>query len=322
MLIRTTLVNDFQSSPMQMSAPAEPALFTPAEQAVLHALLYFEIFSYPLTVEEVFRFSRTEQTSPERTIDSLERLVSEGLVYRFGSFYQTKNDASWIGRRLDSNRRADEMMPTARRMARFIGAFPFLRGVFVSGSLSKHCMQPDSDIDFFLITTPGRLWLARTLLVLFKKIFLFNSHKYFCVNYFVDTDHLEIEEKNLFTGTETVTLLPLYGQEWHTAFVAANGWAYDFFPHFPPRQAGNIPGSKPRLLKKSIEWLLGGRFGNWLDQAAMHLTVGFWKRKFRHLDAGTFDVALKSRRYVSKHHPLYFQKKVLDAFAQKTQAWK
>ena len=119
--------------------------------------------------------------------------MNEGIIFQFGLYYQTQNEPDWSLRRQECNRRADRILPVAQRMARLIGSFPFIRGVFVSGSLSKHSMKADSDIDFFLITEPGRLWLARTLLVVFKKIFLFNSHKYFCVNYFVDTKHLEVD---------------------------------------------------------------------------------------------------------------------------------
>jgi hypothetical protein len=293
------------------------AVECPTERAVMRALLYFEIFSYPLTAEEVFQFSNCPETSLEEVFEKLQSLVEQGFVFQFGSFFQTKNDPSWAPRRLACNHRADEFLPIARRMAQLIGTFPYIRGVFVSGSLSKHCMSADGDIDFFIVTQPGRLWLTRSLLVLFKKIFLFNSHKYFCVNYFVDTQHLEIEEKNLFTATEIVTLLPMYGREWHEAFCRANAWTRDFFPHFPPRPNGETPPHRSGFFKKTLEWLLGNRLFNWLDVQAMRLTVSHWRRKFRHLDHDTFDRALKSRRHVSKHHPMYFQQKVLDKFAKR-----
>ncbi len=292
-----------------------PTVVCPTGLAVMRVLFYFEIFQYPLTAEEVFAFADCPDTAFEEIAGKLREMTETGQLFRFGDYYQTQNHYDWLPRRLEANRRADEFLPLARRMARFIGGFPFVRGVFVSGSLSKHCMSTDSDIDFFLITAPGRLWLARTLLVVFKKIFLFNSHKYFCVNYFVDTQHLKIEEQNIFSATETVTLLPMYGREWFEQFRAANPWAWALYPNFPLRDATATPPHQRGFFKKTAEWLLGGRLGNWLDRGAMRLTVGYWKRKFRHFDRGDFEVALKSRRYVSKHHPLFFQKKVLDALA-------
>lgn len=294
--------------------PVAPAT-TPTERAIWRVLLYFEIFHYPLTAEEVFAYLDVREADPGTMAEMLRVMAAEGRIFHFDGFFQSQNDPAWVRRRLDCNRRAEAFLPIARRMARFIGGFPFIRAVFVSGSLSKHCMNADSDIDFFLIVAPGRLWLARTMLVFFKKIFLFNSHKYFCVNYFIDTEHLEIEEKNRFTATETVTLLPMYGREWFEGFHAANGWTRDFYPHFPLRPNTATPPHRRGLRKRTLEWLFGARPGDWLDRRAMRLTIGYWRRKFRHLETHDFAVAFKSHRHVSKHHPLYFQKKVLDAFA-------
>jgi hypothetical protein len=282
----------------------------------LHTLAYFEVFSHPLTAEEVFQFSAEAEGLAEVEA-TLQSLVESGVIFQFREFFQSRDDSSWVPRRLEQNQEAERFLPIARRMGRFIGGFPFIRGVCVSGSLSKHCMKADSDIDFFMITQPGRLWLARTLLILFKKIFLFNSHQYFCVNYFLDTEHLEIEEKNRFTATETVTLLPVYGGEWYEAFCRENGWARTQFPHFPLRPIADVPSHRRPFLKRTAEWLLNGRLGAWLDQRAMRTTIGFWQHKFKHLDAARFDVALKSRQYVSKHHPLHFQGKVLEAYERR-----
>ena len=102
-------------------------------------------------------------------------------------------------------------MHKALRNARLIFHFPFTRAIMISGSLSKNYADEASDVDYFIIVKPGRLWIARTLLIIYKRIFLMNSKKYFCVNYFIDEDHLEIEEKNLFTAVELTTLIPIHG---------------------------------------------------------------------------------------------------------------
>ncbi len=303
-----------------MTEPCSPAVDCPAEYAVLQTLAYFEVFQYPLREEELLAFCAEPGATPELLTEILQNLLEQGRIYQFGAFFQLTNNASWASKRLEYNRRADAVLPRARRMAGFIAKFPFVRAVFVSGSLSKHCMRPESDVDFFIVTSPGRLWVARTALVLFKKIFLLNSHKYFCVNYFVDTEHLEVEEKNLFTATESVTLLPMWGVDYYDDFCRANTWAWQRFPHCARRSTADLPPVETGFFKKMLESLFSGRLGNWLDQKTMQLTVGFWKRKFRHLDADTFDLALKSRRGVSKHHPLHFQQKVLDRFEENLRA--
>lgn len=294
-----------------------PVQAHPTTQALRSTLAYFEIFRHPLTAREVWEFSHGP-ASPLEVETGLRRLVQAGEVWEQEGFYQSKPDPTWVPERLERNRRADAFLPRAHRMGRFIGAFPFVRAVLVSGSLSKHSMAADSDVDFFIVTTPNRLWLARTLLVVFKKVFLLNSHKYFCVNYFVDTEHLDIEERNLFTATEIVTLLPVYGATWAARFAAVNDWAWrQFLPNAPHRDLSQVPVGEPSWGKRLLEMLLSTPPGNWLDRAAQRLTVAFWQRKFRHFDTRHFDAALKSRRYVSKHHPLWFQEKVLTQHAAK-----
>ncbi|MDX1913864.1 MAG: hypothetical protein SFV22_20370 [Saprospiraceae bacterium] len=291
-----------------------PSIANHTATAVVRTLAYFAVFSHPLTKEEVHVFCGEKEVAIEEITEILEKLKKKGQVFQFYAYYQLKNDPAWVQRRMENNRRADSFLKPARRMARLIGQFPYVRGVFVSGSLSKHCMRPDSDVDFFIVTEPGRLWLARTLLVLFKKVFLLNSRRYFCVNYFVDTRHLEIEEKNIFTATEVVTLLPFWGREYYEAFRAANRWASEFYPNHPPRNLSDVPPDQRGLLKRMFERLFAGSLGDRLDRRAMLFTVNYWRKKFHELDPDTFDLALKSRQGISKHHPLHFQEKVLRQF--------
>jgi hypothetical protein len=177
-------------------------------------------------------------------------------------------------------------------------------------------MAEDGDIDFFVVTTPGRLWVARTLLVLYKKLFLMNSRKDFCVNYFLDTEHLTVEDRNLFTATEVITLIPTFGNGTTEAFFDRNAWAFRMFP------GAAVPISLevhigPARRKQFLERALSGHVGQLLDMWCMHVTWYHWKRKFSQLDARTFELALRTRTYVSKHHPRNFQKRVLDAYTER-----
>lgn len=293
-----------------MPTELTPTTAVPVEAGILKVLRYFEIFSWPLTAEEVWHFY-AGSTTPSMVQQQLAKMVYDGKIFQFGAYFQMANAPEWSNRRAVYNQSADQFIPIAKRMARLIGAFPFVRGVFISGSLSKHAMAPDSDVDFFIITAPERLWLARMLLVLFKRVFLFNSHKYFCVNYFVDANHVIIQEQNIYTATEMVTMLPMYGADWYQKIKAANPWAWEMLPNFPERSVEAVPDSTSKGSKKILEWLLSGRLGTWSDLAAMRLNLAFWRRKFRHLSDADFAAVARSTRYESKYHPLQYQDKVL-----------
>lgn len=175
-------------------------------------------------------------------------------------------------------------------------------------------MTAEGDIDFFIITTRERLWICRTLLILFKKIFLFNSHKYFCLNYFIDESHLQIEEQNRYTATEIVTLKPMVGSTLYRAFMKENKWATDFYPNFQANPTEGIPEIKPALIQFIARIVFSGPIGTYSNALLMKLTVAYWKRKFFSFDSSQFLQAFKSTPYVSKHHPNNFQDRVNKAF--------
>ena len=285
----------------------------PLHQALM-PLLYYEIFAYPLTLEEILRFSHDSNTTARDLETALENLVQEGCIFRYQDYYLTQARPEWVQQREANNARAMRYVEKARWMTHLIRRFPFVKAVFLSGSISKNVMPKDGDIDYFIITQPGRLWIARTLLILFKKIFLLNSYKYFCVNYFVDEDHLEVEEKNRFTATEIATLLPVYNPQLYDRFYQANAWVETYFPHCPQRSTEQTISTINSSIQRGLEKLLGGRIGDWLDTFFMKKTIGYWNRKFKTLDPNNFSIALKSRRYVSKHHPRDFQHKVMLAY--------
>jgi hypothetical protein len=284
-------------------------------------LLYFEVFSYPLTFEEILHFCQSQNCQPETVKQSLQKGIAQGYIFQYEQFYLCQDKPEWVEKRKEHNHRATRYLARSYRMAQLIRRFPYVRAVFLSGALSKNVMPKDGDIDYFIVTKPGRLWVSRTLLVLFKKIFLLNSHKYFCVNYFVDEDHLEIEEKNLFTATEVVTLVPLYNSEIYQAFCAVNAWTQQYCPNFPERTAQKTIPAQESFLQNSMEKLLNGKMGERADLYCLRTTLTHWQKKFRDFDPDKFANALKSRSYVSKHHPQDFQTKVLTAYEERIQTF-
>ena len=141
---------------------------------ILRTLLYYDIFSYPLTTDEVFTFLPQNTVTPTEIKQTIEQLSSEpetpfdiknGYVY-------IKPKQQNITLRLEREEISKTSWKKARFMTHIIKRCPFVRAVMVSGSLSKNNSDKTSDLDFFIITKPNRLWISRTLLMLFKKIFL------------------------------------------------------------------------------------------------------------------------------------------------------
>ncbi|HEX6226685.1 MAG TPA: hypothetical protein VFZ52_19835 [Chryseolinea sp.] len=295
---------------------------TRLDEAILRTLLYFDIFNYPLKAEEVFKFLSSPAVDKSTVAERLNNLSDRKIVFRFNELFSVKNDPDLAQRRLNGNREAEKYLVLARKKAKLISRFPFVRAVLASGSLSKGYMDKNSDLDFFIITAPKRLWIARTLLVLYKRLFLANSHKYFCVNYFVDEKHLEIEEKNLFTATELATVIPLQGAKQYEDLQRVNSWLGEFFPNFRPQNVSNVPPVKLSRTRDAAERLMNFVFGDTLERYLQKKTLSRWKRIYeKNFSVSDFKIAFKSKAYASKNHPRNFQRAVIDLYAEKLRSF-
>jgi hypothetical protein len=285
------------------------------QDAVIKTLLYYDIFNYPLTASEIHQFCPLKERAEEINT-ALDNLVRDGFLFKFDHLYALHDNAAMIQRRLSGNRAANEMIPVAQKQARLIARFPFVRAVMASGSLSKGYIDAESDLDFFIVTEPGKLWIARTLLALYKRVALGNSHKNFCLNYFVDEDHLTIEEKNLFTATELATVIPLFSYTLYTQLHKNNGWLKKFFPNYESRPSGTEIHYKKDLLAKTLELILRP-IALPLERLSMSMTFRRWRTLYGDYHADDFEVAFKTKKHVSKSHPRHFQRRVMEKYHDK-----
>jgi hypothetical protein len=292
-----------------------PAEITNLEQACLQCLAYFGIFSYPLTAEEIHRFSPFKSTQ-QQVQNALNQLVERGIIFKHQDFYLDENNPAHVHERIRGNLRAMELLKSSRRYVKIIAAFPFVKSIAISGSLSKFYSGKKEDIDYFIITEADRLWIARTLLHLFKKLtFVTGQQHFFCMNYFIDTKALALEQRNQYVAIELVTLLPAFNDTMIMKVIAENSWVRDFVPNHPGVTNLNYlvkMGNHPlkTFLEKAINLFNPGL----LNRKLMALTDRKWRKKwkFAGFHEEEYNKALQTELHISKNHPEDFQKKVLE----------
>ena len=89
-------------------------------------------------------------------------------------------------------------------------------------------------------------------------------------------------------------------------------WVSSFFPNKKPNHSLSIIEVKKSWFSKLLQAALHNKFGDFLDTSFQKITLKKWHIKFEHLEKEEFQVAMKSTKNVSKHHPQNFQKKVID----------
>jgi predicted nucleotidyltransferase len=285
---------------------------------ILATLAYFDIFNYPLTGSEIYLFLKNRYDHHEYK-DALKCLVGSRGIYQFDIFYSLKNDHSLIVRRREGNKKAAEMVNIAASISNWLIHFPYVRGIAISGSLSKNYADEHSDIDLFIITAPNRLWIARSIMHGFKKLtYLLNKQDYFCMNYYIDEEKLEIVEKTLYTAIEVVTLIPLQGDEQFERFYTANAWTREYLPNKIMRVSSAKP-VKSGWGKRIIELLLNNQIGEFIDDVLMTITADRWQKKteLKKLNAKGKALALDVGKHYAKPDPRNFQNKLLRQYESK-----
>ena len=292
----------------------------PMRSSILKVLAYFDLFNYPVTAGEI-RFFLDREVSESQLAGNLESLVDDKCLFRTDGFYSLKDDQKLVERRLKGNKHAGDLLLIANKISRFLFQFPYVRGIGISGSLSKHFADEHADIDYFIITRANRLWIARTFMHLFKKwSFLTGKQHWYCMNYYIDEEALEIEEKNIFTATELITLLPAAGgNETLARFFKANSWTATYFPHYHERKKDSFNVVRPSLLKKALEKLFDNPLGDRLDNYLRRLTSRRWLEKEARgaLNDKGQRMSLKTGKHFSRPNPDSFQQKILGAYQER-----
>jgi hypothetical protein len=289
-----------------------------AATGVLKALAYFDIFQYPLTKKEIRQYL-DQSISEEELEEALKVLLINEYIFLQNGFFSLQDNPLPACKRIKGNQRASQLLPKAERIGRFLYRFPFVRGIGISGSLSKNFAEDKADIDFFIITKKNRLWIARTLMHLFKKLtFLAGQQHFYCMNYYVDEQVLLLHEQNIFTAIEIKTLLPVSGEEAIDQFFTTNQWCNTWLPACEFRKPSKKDTTR-HPFKQMAEWICANRVGDWIDDQLMRISNRRWKRKEKSGKRNQKGVVmgLRTDKHFARSNPGSFQEKVLKLYKER-----
>jgi len=159
---------------------------------------------------------------------------------------------------------------------------------------------------------------------LFKKLsFLAGKQHWYCMNYFIDEEALQIEEQNIFTAMELITMIPVSGNGTMQKFFSANEWATFYYPNYAGKAASSKTTAPHSWLKSCIEKLFDNKTGNRIDDYLMRLTTKRWNQKEQEekLNIEGRRMGLRTGKHFSKPNPAFLQHTLLSLYKNKLAAW-
>jgi hypothetical protein len=235
-------------------------MMTTRELAIARTVMYASVFDYPLTLEQLHRaLVESDQSAAEilAVYDGSE-ILQHMIEYRDGYFFPIGR-ADLVAERARREARSHAFLRRHELVLRLIAAIPYTRLVALSGSVAHLNLEPNGDLDLFVITRGQRVWTVTVALLLLAK--LLHRRRAVCANFILADSHLALEQQDLFTANQVIHLRPLIGADTLAAFVAANPFVKRTYPNatatLPPVSDQPAGGRALPAIKSALEVLLG-----------------------------------------------------------------
>lgn len=256
------------------------------ERAIIRTLLYGDVFSFPMTAAEIhYYLIEVQATAAEvqRTLAQPSPDLQQWLITRqVGSLtcYAIAGREAIFEARHQREIASQRLWEQARRYGVWLGYLPFVRMVALTGALAvRNASSTDDDLDYLLVVREGRVWLARLFAVMLVRLAKLWG-VVLCPNYVLAENALTQDDRHLFMAHEITQMVPVVGQVWYHQMREANQWTAAVLPN-AEGAFYQEPDQQPRLLgrwlKHSLEWLLGGHWGDALERWEMRRKI----RKFQ-----------------------------------------
>lgn len=201
---------------------------TISERAI-RVIVFFDLFDFPLTVLEVKR-----EIGDQISFRALRSLLLDDkrLGEKRGFFFLAGRD-QLVAIRQKRHNYAKRKQKIAQRFSQVFAWLPWIRYVALANVIGHNNLRDSSDIDLFIITSPGRLWLSRLYCTGLAKILRMRPTRQtkrdrLCLSFYISSDQLDIRSLYLAGGDPYFekwqkNLILLYNKkETYSDFLAAN----------------------------------------------------------------------------------------------------
>lgn len=202
------------------------------ENLILKTLAYFDVFDYPLTKQEIWKYIISSVFVDKFFFE--QALKDSDRISKKGDLYFLKGRESIVGTRIQRERASRIKMRIARRAARILSKIPTIQCIGVSGGLAMRSSDKDDDIDLFVIVSAHTLWTTRLISLLVLEFLGIRRSKRdtegkdkICFNMIITEDALSLPgiKKDIYLAHEIIQMKPLINNNsMYQQFMTANKW--------------------------------------------------------------------------------------------------
>lgn len=211
-----------------------------SEKLIIKTLLYSDIFDFPLSEKEIWKYLISEKNVSEKHFTNKIKKINS-VVFRKNGYLFTTDRENIVKKRLRRMEGSKIKLEYARRIIRKLFLVPTVMFVGISGNLSMLNSEKNDDIDIFVIVKKNKIWITRFFLIAMLKFIRAyrkrgereESNK-FCLNMLIDQTGLKLSSsfQNLYTAHEVSQLMPIRQRRGlYKKFIDSNSWITNFLPN-------------------------------------------------------------------------------------------
>ncbi len=213
----------------------------PQAEAIITTIIYSDLFNFPLTKAELWKFLISERKINRRDFEIILQELKEKYITEKDGYFSLKKKEKIIERRKENQQEVENKLKIAVKAAYYLSYISSILFIGISGGLAMGDVDKADDIDFFVITKKNSIFKSRFLILCMLQMLNIrrkrqdlNPTDKICVNYMIDSKSLTFydERRDLYTAHEILQIVPLYDKkDTFQKFVMSNEWVSNFFPN-------------------------------------------------------------------------------------------
>ena len=253
--------------------------FSKLEKSIIRTLSWFDIFDQALTIVELHKFlyKLEKKTDLAEVLKSVENSVQ---VKKIQGFCVLTGREELIEKRISQSKLLQKKIKLAFDATRKIAWIP---GVEMVALCNNWYYKDNSDIDFFIIASSGRVWLTRLIVTSTLQLFGLRRHgkkikNRICLSFYIGDKKsylwtMRLLPEDPYFDFWTVTLMPLFQRNnAYQSFLNKNKWLQNKFHNFKENKftlSYKIKQKKKgNLISNVCIYFLNSRIGDWLEKIA------------------------------------------------------
>ncbi len=223
--------------------------FSNLKVEVVKTLAYSAVFGLGLKIEEIHKYISI-RTDVEKIMEVLEILKNKGIIFEERGVYAL--DRRFIKCTFIRKGKSCSIVEKNKHKLAVLFNLPFVRGIFITGSVAAGYPNLSDDIDILIICKSKRLYTCRLFVMLLVKIF-----KDICPNYLLSEEALTFNLRDYYVAREISQMIPI-GEDSRRIYediLRKNGWVKEYLPNYDFKTVRHLHVPNLKMLKTLAEFL-------------------------------------------------------------------